>query len=332
MSSRLPLRHAVALGLVQGPTELLPVSSSAHLALIPELLGWPQAELDPELRNSFEVALHAGAAAALLIAGRHELAAAARELGLDWARLATAALALAPPALVGYLLERRIERRPRDPRALAAGLALGGAAMALADARGGARGLAGAGPWDGLALGLAQALALLPGISRNGATVAAARLRGFTRDDAQALSWRAGLPVILGATALAMRRLVPSEPPDWALARGAKSARGTRLARGSKSARGSESAHGGAPAHGRTVTGTAAPAGLGPAFAAGAGAAFVSTLASSPLLRPERRGRPLLPFSLYRGGLALLVLRLLRPGEHDQADSRRATGGTVSAR
>ena len=61
-SPSLPLRHALALGLAQGPTELLPVSSSAHTALIPALLGWPYAELDSELRKSFEVALHASAA------------------------------------------------------------------------------------------------------------------------------------------------------------------------------------------------------------------------------------------------------------------------------
>ena len=69
----LPLRHAVALGLLHGPAELLPVSSSAHITLVPWLLGWPYAELDPELRKAFEVVLHAGTAAALLIALRHEI-------------------------------------------------------------------------------------------------------------------------------------------------------------------------------------------------------------------------------------------------------------------
>src|ERR1039458_10724395 len=63
---RLSLRHSLALGLVHGPTELLPIPSSAHTILIPWLAGWPYAELDPELRKSFEVALHAGTAVALL--------------------------------------------------------------------------------------------------------------------------------------------------------------------------------------------------------------------------------------------------------------------------
>src|SRR5919204_3668666 len=71
---RLPLQHAIALGAIQGPTELLPVSSSGHLTLVPAMLGWRYRELDPEIRKSFEVALHAGGAAALLIGLRREVA------------------------------------------------------------------------------------------------------------------------------------------------------------------------------------------------------------------------------------------------------------------
>jgi undecaprenyl-diphosphatase len=198
--AKLPLYHALLLGLVQGPTEVLPVSSSAHIALLPRLLSWPHAQQDPELRNSLEVALHAGTAAALALALRGELGQALREL--DGRALASAAFALAPPALMGYLMEQRLERRPSGPRALAAGLAAGAAAMAWADTRPEARSLADFGPRDGLALGLAQALALLPGVSRNGATLTAARTRGFAREDAHALSWRVGLPVIAGAAGL----------------------------------------------------------------------------------------------------------------------------------
>ncbi len=261
MPSRLSLRHAIALGLVQGPTEVLPVSSSAHIALLPRLAGWSEAELDAELRNSLEVALHAGTAAALLIALRGELVDALREL--NGRALTAATLALAPPALAGYLLEGRLERRPSTPRALAAGLALGGIAMALVDVKGGERPAADAGPRDGFALGFAQALALLPGISRNGATLGTARARGFDRESAQTLSWRVGLPVIAGAAGLKARRLAQC----------------------------------------------GVPAGEGPALAVGATAAFLSTLASAPLVRPGRRGRALWPVALYRGGLALLAIR-----------------------
>ena len=73
-----PLREAVALGVLHGPAELLPISSSGHIALIPWLLDWRYNELDPELRKSFEVALHAGTAAALLITLREEVADAVR--------------------------------------------------------------------------------------------------------------------------------------------------------------------------------------------------------------------------------------------------------------
>jgi undecaprenyl-diphosphatase len=215
MPPRLPLRHALLLGLVQGPAEVLPVSSSAHIALLPHLAGWSEAQLDAESRNSLEVALHAGAAAALLIALRGELAQALHEL--DGRALATAVLALAPPALVGYLLEGRLERRPTSPRALAVGLVLGGAAMAWADARPKTRKLEDCGPGDGLVLGLAQALALLPGVSRNGAALTASRARRFAREDAHALSWRAGLPVLAGAAALKAGRLAKrGAPPDTA--------------------------------------------------------------------------------------------------------------------
>ena len=104
-------------------------------------------------------------------------------------------------------MEQRLQRRPSGPRALATGLAAGAAAMAWADTRPQTRGLADCGPRDGLALGLAQALALLPGVSRNGAALTAARARGFAREDAHTLSWRAGLPVIAGAAGLKAFRL-----------------------------------------------------------------------------------------------------------------------------
>jgi len=265
----LSLRHALLLGLVQGPTEVLPVSSSAHLALIPRLAGWPLADADPELRNALEVALHAGAAAALTIALRGELAEGVREL--DGRRLAVATLALVPPALAGYLLEQRLERRPASPRSLAAGLAAGGVAMAWGDLRPGRCSPTDAGtsprrlpdvrPGDGFALGVAQALALVPGVSRNGATLTAARIRGFLREDAHTLSWRVGLPVIVGAAALKAVRLAQRGAPPGA------------------------------------------PRALG----AGAAAAFASTLASASLLRRGARARALWPFALYRGGLALVA-------------------------
>jgi undecaprenyl-diphosphatase len=201
----LPLRHAVALGLLQGPAELLPISSSAHTSLVPWLLRWPYAGLAADSRKSFEVALHAGAALALAIELRDELAAGAR--GLDGRTASMLALSLAPAALAGYVLRGPIERHLGGPRSIAAGLAGGAIAMGLADAGEQRRARADARPGDGLALGLAQAAALIPGVSRHGATLTAARARGFDAAGAQALSWEAGLPVILAAVALKGRRL-----------------------------------------------------------------------------------------------------------------------------
>lgn len=207
----IPTRRAVALGIVQGPAELLPVSSSAHIVLVPWLAGWDWEEIDPELRKSFEVALHAGAAAALLIGQRHVIAAELREL--DARRIAFLALSFLPAALVGYTLERPIERRLGGPRATAYGLLAGAAAMLVADRRPQRRGRGDATPVDGLALGVAQAAALAPGVSRNGVTLAAARWRGFSRDQANLLSRTIALPIIVGATALKGARLARRGAP-----------------------------------------------------------------------------------------------------------------------
>ena len=186
MSEALPARRAVALGLVQGPAELLPVSSSAHIVLVPWLLGWDWDELGPEVRKSFEVALHAGAAAALLVGQREAIAAELR--GFDGRRAAVLALSFLPAAAAGYALERQIETRLGGPRATAIGLLAGAGAMLVADRRPQRRGRGDATAADGLALGLAQAAALAPGVSRNGVTLAAARWRGFSRDQANLLS------------------------------------------------------------------------------------------------------------------------------------------------
>jgi undecaprenyl-diphosphatase len=258
----LELRHAVALGVLHGPTELLPISSSAHTTLVPWLLDWPYADLDPELRKAFEVALHAGTAAALLVGLRAEVAAAAR--GLDHRRAALILGSFVPPAIVGYTLERPIERRLGTPATIAAGLAAGAAAMWVADARAPQRrSRTDAGALDALVLGLAQACALMPGVSRNGATLTAARARGFRRPDANALSRHVALPVIVGATLL----------------------KGVRLAR------------------------RGLPAGVAGAFAAGIGAAFISTLSSVRLIRAVERDRSLAPYAAYRIALAAVVWR-----------------------
>jgi undecaprenyl-diphosphatase len=201
----LPLRHAVALGLLHGPTELLPISSSGHTALVPWLARWPYRELEPELRKSFEVALHAGTAAALLLRPP-----GARLKG----RAPFLAPALIPPAVGGYALGPQIERRLGTPATIAGGLLAGSLAMIAAECHPGRqRPVEGANARDGLMVGLAQACALMPGVSRSGATLAAARTRGFSRADADRLSWAVGLPLIAGAALLKGTQLACTGTP-----------------------------------------------------------------------------------------------------------------------
>jgi undecaprenyl-diphosphatase len=208
----LSLRRAVALGLIQGPSELLPISSSAHTALIPWLAGDRQAGAGAPRSRSFELALHGGAfvALALEMAGplRRELRPAGRR------GLLALALSLAPPAGAGLALRPMIERRLSGPRASAAGLTAGAVAMAIADTRTAQRSAADVGARDGLVLGLAQALSLAPGVSRNGATLTAARARGFSRSGSQRLSWATGLGVIGAASGVEALRLARGERPE----------------------------------------------------------------------------------------------------------------------
>ena len=200
--------EALALGLLHGPVELVPVSSSGHVAAATWLLGWE----DGARRKELEVALHGGTAAALLLVARP------RRI-----RPALLASAFAPPALVGFLLERPIEQR-LGARPLAFGLVAGALALVYADRAPATRGDGAAGAADGLALGLAQAAALIPGVSRSGATLAAARARGFDRASASRLSWEVALPVLVGANALKAWRVRSGDAPARPLALGAAAA------------------------------------------------------------------------------------------------------------
>lgn len=227
----LTLPRALALGLIQGPAELLPVSSSAHLSLVPWLAGWRSDAVDPEVRKSFEVVLHLGAALALLLGQRRLIAAELRRF--DRRRAVVVGLSFLPPAFAGYRFERQIERRLGTPAIIAGALLAGAVVMALADRRPQERGRGDANALDGLALGAAQAAALIPGVSRNGAALAAARLRRFTRDQANLLSRTVALPVIVGASALKaarLRRRGADERLERALGAGAGAAFASTLA------------------------------------------------------------------------------------------------------
>jgi undecaprenyl-diphosphatase len=181
------------------------VSSSGHLVLVPAMLGWSYVELDDELRKSFEVALHAGTAVALLLALRDEVAEAVR--GLDGPRVVRHLLSLAPAGAAALAFERPIERRLGSARGVARAQVAGGVRLALADRSRATREHGSARAGDALAIGLAQACALAPGVSRNGATLTAARLLRFERSAANRLSRHAALPIILAAAGLKGYRL-----------------------------------------------------------------------------------------------------------------------------
>lgn len=263
---RLSEKRAALLGALQGPAELLPVSSSGHLVLVPALLDWSYVDLDDELRKSFEVALHAGTAAALLIALRHEVVEVLREM--DARRLLRHALEFLPPGFAAFAFERPIERRLGSPRSVAIAQIAAGVALAAADRRPADRAAEEAGPLDALAIGVAQACALAPGVSRNGATLTAARLLRFERGASNRLSRHAALPIILAAAGL----------------------KGVRLWR------------------------RGLPRELRGAFAAGAAAAFASTLASSPLVKLVDAARSYAPFAGYRVALGAVALIRLNGG------------------
>lgn len=181
------------------------MSSSGHLALVPGLLGWDYEGLDPELRKAFEVALHAGTAAALAIALRGEVAEVLRSL--DGRRLAGIALTFIPAALVAGVFERTIEERLGSARSVAVAQVVAGVVLALADHSPAERPHAEAGLLDHFLIGCGQAAALVPGVSRNGATLTSARLLRFERRASSVLSRHAALPVIAGATGLKGVRL-----------------------------------------------------------------------------------------------------------------------------
>jgi undecaprenyl-diphosphatase len=197
--------RALVLGALHGPAELMPISSSAHVTVVPYLLGWDYAQADPDLRKAFEVALHAGTAVALLIGLRDEVAAELRDLSL--AHAARVIAASLPAALVGFTLEGPIERRLGTPATIPLGMTLGALAMGWADRSPRERTEDDVDLTDALWLGIAQASALMPGVSRNGATLTAARRRRFHRVDANRLSRHVALPVIGGATLLKTLRL-----------------------------------------------------------------------------------------------------------------------------
>jgi undecaprenyl-diphosphatase len=199
--------HALVLGAVQGLTEFLPVSSSAHLILIPWLLNWE----DPGL--AFDVALHLGTLLALLIYyWQTWIKLVGSLINNDVASrrlLFLLIIASVPGAFVGLLLEKQAETIFRSPPLIASTMALLGLVLWLVDKL--SRSQRKASDFtaaDALLIGLSQALAIVPGVSRSGATITMARALGIEREDAANFSFLMATPIIAGAGLLETRKLV----------------------------------------------------------------------------------------------------------------------------
>lgn len=205
----MPVFQAVVLGFVQGLTEFIPISSSGHLVLVPEALGWDSGSL------SFDVLLHVASLIALLVYFSGDLLDIARGFfaGDSYSRRMVTFLAVGtvPAALAGYLLADYFEDSFEDAKAAALQLLITAAILFFAEqaltwhtkrtARTGAKlcTLRDMTVADAGAIGVAQAISILPGISRSGSTIASGLALGFTRDDSARFAFLLAIPALAGA-------------------------------------------------------------------------------------------------------------------------------------
>jgi undecaprenyl-diphosphatase len=201
--------QALVLGLVQGATELLPISSSGHLILVPWLGDWTFLKEDDRFNQTFDVALHLGTLIAVVAYFRHDVVALTRgwlgsvrrraivtpEERVSW----LVAIATVPAAVVGAVGETLIADNLGEPWQIAILLAVFGVVLYVADRRPERRRISDLGLGTALAIGFAQSLALAPGVSRSGITISAGRFLGLDRDSAARLSFLLLIPITFGA-------------------------------------------------------------------------------------------------------------------------------------
>jgi undecaprenyl-diphosphatase len=215
-----PILHAIVLGLVQGFSEFLPISSSAHLLFVPWLLGWddfsgPGGE---SLKQSFDVALHLGTFVAVLgyfrkdvksyvVEGTKLVLTRTNPVTTDGRLAWLFVLATIPAATIGAIFEDQIGTALGSPLIIALSLIGFGVLLGVADRAVGTRKVEDFRMPDSLKVGMAQALALNPGTSRSGITMTAARWIGFDRDAAVRISFVMSLPVIFGAVVFKMLKM-----------------------------------------------------------------------------------------------------------------------------
>jgi undecaprenyl-diphosphatase len=208
-AAALPNWEALVLGLVQGTTELLPISSSGHLILVPWLADWQYLEEHDAFNQTFDVSLHLGTLVAVVLYFWHELvrlvaawfrSVRRRRVDSDEERIAWAVVAATvPAAVVGAAGEDVIAEHLGEPWQIAIFLALFGVLLYVADRQPQTRHMDDVGVRSAFAIGLAQTLALMPGVSRSGITITAGRFLGLDRDSAARFSFLLLVPITLGA-------------------------------------------------------------------------------------------------------------------------------------
>jgi len=220
----MPIIHAIVLGLVQGLSEFLPISSSGHLILVPWLFGWDDFDSD-SVQKAFDVALHIGTLAAVCIYFRRDLLIyirdgwrALRSRGrratpegrLAWLLL----LATLPAAAVGAVFEKQIDEQLGRIPLIAVSLIVFGLLLGWADRLPGKREIESMDGRDALIIGAAQVLSLNPGTSRSGITITAGRMQTFSREAAARISFLMAIPVTAGAALFKVGKLVKDGIPD----------------------------------------------------------------------------------------------------------------------
>ena len=225
----MPILHAIVLGLVQGLSEFLPISSSGHLLLVPWLFGWDDFPT-PSFEKAFDVSLHMGTLVAALLYFRRDVKTYVRE-GVRLVvkrerptnpegRLAwLLVLSALPGAAVGALFEKSIDEKLGKPALIAVSLIVFGLLLAYIDRRVGERKIEQYSKRDAIIVGAAQVLALNPGTSRSGITITAGRFLGFNRDTAARMSFLMSLPITGGAVAYkGLKLMQDGVPPGFGVA------------------------------------------------------------------------------------------------------------------
>ena len=220
----MPILHAIVLGLVQGLSEFLPISSSGHLLLVPWLFGWHDFS-SLSVEKAFDVSLHLGTLVAALLYFRRDVKTYVREgvrLVVKRERPADAegrlawllVLSALPGAAVGALFEKAIDEKLGKPALIAVSLIVFGLLLAYIDRRVGERKIEQYSKRDAIIVGAAQVLALNPGTSRSGITMTASRFLGFNRDTAARVSFLMSLPITGGAVAYKGLKLLKDGVPS----------------------------------------------------------------------------------------------------------------------